>query len=208
VKIDLKTILIVVLGVALLLTNTCSRESKKGNNGTIEIGGKKYDVLETKSDTQYIPKEKIVIKPGKTIYKDTTIFLIAPLSVDTMEILKKYFSLNVFKDTLFLDDSLGYVSVIDTIEENYLKHRTWYSMVNKITVSNITIVKDPPKNQFFIGFNTTLNKSDIVGSFGLNTTYKTKKDVLYNVGTGLMNTNNDVLPYVGVGVQWKVKLKK
>jgi hypothetical protein len=208
VKIDIKTILIVILGIALLLTNMCSGDKTKTNKETIKIGGKKYELLSSNVDTQYVPVEKIVLRPGKTIYKDTTIYLPIPLSVDTMNILRSYFAKNVYIDTLQLSDSLGFLVVTDTLHQNSIYNRLWYTKINKVTINDKKVVKELPKNQFFVGFNTNVNKVDIVGSAGVITTLKTKDDRMYNLGIGLMNTSNGVSPYIGGGMQWKIKLTK
>ena len=204
-KIDIKTALIVILGIALLLTNMCSGDKTKTDKEIIEIDGKKYELLSSSVDTQYIPVEKIVLKPGKTIYKDTTIYTSIPLSIDTINILRSYFAKNVYIDTLKLDDSLGFLVVTDTIYQNSIYNRLWYTKINKVTINDKKVVKELPKNQFFVGFNTSLNRIDIVGSAGLMTTLKTRDDKLYNLGIGLMNTSNGISPYVGGGIQWKVK---
>jgi hypothetical protein len=207
-KIDIKTILIVILGVLLLLTNTCSKDRTPTNKETIKINGKKYNVLDNLVDTQYITFEKIVEKPGKTIYKDTTIYIDIPLSVDTLNVLKSFFSKNVYIDTLKLDDSLGFIVLTDTIHQNLISDRIWYTKINKVYISNTKIVEEVPKNQYYFGFNTTLNRVDLVGSVGLSTTLKTKDDKLYNFTIGMMNTSTQISPYIGGGLQWRVKLIK
>lgn len=205
-KLDVKTLLIIVLAVALLLMKMCGGETKKPGE-TIKIGGKKYEVLKHDIDTQYVPVTKIVTKKGKDIYHDTTIYVSLPMSFDTMEIIKNYFAKNTYRDTLKLDDSLGYIALLDTIQKNNILSRTWSSKVNKVTIKETTIVKEPAKNQLYVGINTTLNRVDIFSGVGMITTLKTKSDHMYNFGFGVMNSSNGGVPYINGGLQWKIKLR-
>lgn len=206
-KFDLKTLLIIVLGATLLLTRMCSGgEDKPGD--TINVDGKDYELLKHKVDTEYVPVEKIVTKKGEDIYHDTTIYVPLPMSFDTMEMIRNYFAMNVFKDSLKLDDSLGFVVVSDTLQMNKIRARVWESRINKMKITDTKIVKELPKNQVYIGFNTQMNKVDVIGSVGLATTLKTKTDKMYNLNIGLMNTTNGTSPYIGGGLQWKIRLKK
>jgi hypothetical protein len=206
-KLDLKTLLIIVLGAALLLTQMCSGGGDKPGD-IIDVDGKKYELLKHSVDTEYVPVEKIVTKRGKDIYHDTTIYVPLPLSFDTMEMIRNYLSMNVFKDSLKLDDSLGFVVVSDTLQMNKIRTRVWESKINKIKITDTKIVKELPKNQVFIGFNTSINKVDFISSVGLSTTLKTKSDKLYNLNLGLMGSSNGMTPYIGGGLQWKIRLKK
>ena len=206
-KLDIKTLLIIVLTVIILSMKMCSGDGNKPSN-TIKIDGKKYEVLKNTIDTQYVPIFKYVDRPGKDIYHESIIYQQLPVSFDTMGIIREYFAKNIYKDTLILDDFLGYISVVDTIQKNNILNRTWTSNVNKITVKETIIVKEPLRNQIFFGFNTTLNKPDIFGSVGAITTLKTKNEMMYNFGFGVGNSSNGVVPYIGLGIQWKIKIKK
>jgi len=206
-KFDLKTLLIIVLGATLLLTRMCSGGGDKPGD-IINVDGKDYELLKHKVDTEYVPVEKIVTKKGEDIYHDTTIYVPLPMSFDTMEMIRNYFAMNVFKDSLKLDDSLGFVVVSDTLQMNKIRTRVWESKINKMKITDTKIVKELPKNQVYIGFNTQMNKVDVIGSVGLATTLKTKTDKMYNLNIGLMNTTNGTSPYIGGGLQWKIRLKK
>ena len=65
----------------------------------------------------------------------------------------------------------------------------------------------------YFGFNSNLNKQDLVSSVGGGFILKTKKDRLYQFGGGVLNTTTDgtngaFTPYVGFGAYWKIKLRK
>ncbi len=211
-KIDIKFILIIVLALILLIDKCfLSNNNKNVTNGqTITVDGKKYEVIKHDVDTQYIPVTTTIVKKGKNIYHDTTIFVPIPtkISIDTLQILKNYFAKNVRKDTLYLNDSLGFVSVTDTIQENDILMRTWSSKYFKTIIIDKTIVKELPKHQVYAGFNTNFDKTNLINSIGGNLILKTKKDMLYQIGIGVNNNGTtNLIPYVGIGVAWKIKFK-
>lgn len=205
-KLDIKTILILLLGVFLIYKSCNTKGTQKGE--TIRVDGKKYELLKHTVDTEYIEHTQTVTKKGKDIYHDTTIYVPVPMSVDTLNILKSYFSKKVFKDTLKLADSLGFIFVTDTISQNSLYSRTWNTKVRKMKIKETTIVKELPKNQVFFGFTGTVNKVDLFNSASLQFTLKNKADVLYNLNIGLGTTRQPgMTPFIGVGVHWLIKLR-
>jgi hypothetical protein len=206
-KIDLKVILIVILGIALLMTNTCSNDTKK--NEIVKIEGKRYELLKTVIDTQYVYIEKIVKKSGELIYRDTTIYVTIPMSIDTVNIINDFFAKNVYSDTLLIGDSLGTVVILDTIQRNTIKHRIYNVNFNQLVISSERTVMPKPKNEFYVGFEGQINKPNIINSLGLNLTMRSKTEKLYSVGLGISNTGHaQSNPYVGFGLQWRLKTKK
>jgi hypothetical protein len=214
-KLDIKTIAVLIL-IGVVVFQFCGH--KKTQQGeTIKIDGKKYELLKHTIDTQYVPVTQTVTKKGKDIYHDTTIYVPIPTDkpIDTLSILKDFFAKNVYKDTLKLKDSLGYVTVTDTIQKNNILSRTWKSNVNKITIKELTIVKELPKTQVFWGFNGGFNKKDVVANLGTGLLVKTKTDKIYQVGLGISNsvngsngTTGTLSPYINGGIYWKIQLHK
>jgi hypothetical protein len=143
--------------------------------------------------------------PFEVLVHDT---LWKSIDVDTMAIIKNYFAKLIYKDTLKLDDSLGTIVVIDTISENKIVGRVWEANVRERIVKELTIVKEMPKRQVFIGADATFNKVNLLNSVGGGLIYKDKRDALYKFNLGLSNTGDQLLPYVGGGVYWKISLKK
>jgi len=203
-NLDLKTILILVLILIIIFMRSCSGESE-GNKNVIKVDGKKYEVIKYKVDTFYKPVIKTVIKEGKTIYKEVPIYVNVPATVDTFEILKDYFSKHTYKDTLKLDDSLGYIVVIDTIFKNRIHKRKWKTYVNKITIKETLYLKELPKTQVYVGGAVGFDKASIVNFAGPQFILKDKKDRMYMVGVGY--SNNKTIS-IQVGTFWKIKLKK
>ena len=211
-KLDIKVVVILIL-VAVFLLDKCSNVfNKDGDKEIIKVGGKKYEVLDRKKETEIQTIEKIVEKPGKTIYLENTVYVNVPsnVPVDTMSILRDFYAKNVFRDTLDLGDSLGYITVIDTIQMNKILHRRFESKVNKITEKETIIVRDLPKNQLFFGFGTTLDQTNVFGSASTGLALKSKKDKIYQLNLGVANggPNGQLTPFVGVGLMWPLKFGK
>ena len=179
------------------------------------IAGKAYEVIKHEIDTVDIVKTKIVTKKGEDIYHETIVEkeVIIPAVIDTAALLKDYYSKVLYKDTLILPDSLGTVSVIDTITQNKILGRTFNANVKQRTIKETMIVKELPKTKVFYGLEGGFNKADFVSSVGAGVLINTKKDKIYQLGLGVTNqttdgTNGGFTPYVRGGVYWKIKLKK
>ena len=198
--ITLPNILILIL-VGIIVFDRCN----PSNPEIIKIDGKPYEVIKWKVDTQYFPKKIIINKPGEVIIKDTTIYVEVPQKVDTGKILKNFYSKNVYKDTLKLPDSLGYVSLSDTISQNKILFRSFSADVRQKVITDTKIVKDLPKTQVYLGFNSQFSKPDFVNSVGGSILLKTKNDKIFQLGAGV--TSQNLSPYINGGIYWKVKFK-
>jgi hypothetical protein len=182
---------------------------------TIRIEGKKYEVIKHDIDTVDIVKTKIVTKKGEDIYHETIVEkeVIIPAVIDTLALLKDYYSKVLYKDTLVLPDSLGIVALNDTISQNKILGRTFNASVKQRTIKETTIVKELPKTKIFYGLEGGFNKADVVSSVGAGVLINTKKDKIYQLGLGVTNQTTDgttggFTPYIRGGVYWKIKLKK
>ena len=179
------------------------------------IAGKAYEVIKHEIDTVDIVKTKVVTKKGEDIYHETIVEkeVIIPAVIDTMALLKDYYSKVLYKDVLVLPDSLGTVAVTDTISQNKILGRTFNANVKQRTIKETTIVKELPKTKVFYGLEGGFNKADFVSSVGAGVLINTKKDKIYQLGLGVNNqttdgTNGGFTPYIRGGVYWKIKLKK
>jgi len=179
------------------------------------IAGKAYEVIKHDIDTVDIVKTKIVTKKGEDIYHETIVEkeVIIPAIIDTLALLKDYYSKVLYKDTLILPDSLGIVALNDTISQNKILGRTFNASVKQRTIKETTIVKELPKTKIFYGLEGGFNKADVVSSVGAGVLINTKKDKIYQLGLGVTNQTTDgttggFTPYIRGGVYWKIKLKK
>jgi hypothetical protein len=179
------TILITLL-VSFLFIKHCTP------NNTITVNGEPtvtttVEYIEIKSvDTSYIPKWDTLLKVDSI-----------PTLIDTMAILKDYYSKYVYSDTIFID-TFGYAIIKDTITENKISSRI-VSKDIKIPITTIEKIYYVNKAEIFYGptVSTDLNVH-------LNVMYKSKNKNAYIMGIGL---NNNIKPTLNVGVLWKLNKK-
>lgn len=213
-KIDIKVILIVILVIIILLMKACSGNSVVGPDGkpiqTVKVDGKVYDVIKHTTDTQYVPKYTIISKKGDDIYHDTTIYVPIPTDkpIDTMGILRDFYAKNVFKDTLKLGDSLGTVSIIDTITKNKILKRDFIAKVREKIIKDTFFLKDPLKRQLYGGGGLGIDKTNGLNNVNGGFLYKDKKENIYQIGLGISNNSNALTPFLFGGIYWKIRLKK
>ena len=166
------------------------------------VDGKPYEVIKHEIDTIDIVKTKVITKQGKDIYHDTTIFVQVPMNVDTLAIIKNYFAKNVYKDTLHLPDSLGYVILLDTISKNTIESRMFSASVKQRTIKETTIVKELPKTKIFWGVGLGFDKTNYIHHVQGNLLINTKCDKLYNIGAGV---DINKVPFINASIYWKIK---
>ena len=199
-KIDLKTGVIIVLAIIILLMRMC-QFTPENKNKIIKIRGKKYEVI--KIDTVVKTIKKTFYRKGEDIYHDTTIYINVPQDVDTNKILKNYFSLNVYIDSLKLPDSLGSITVTDTISQNKIVNRKYDTKLNKVEIN--TYLKELPTNQLYFGPSLGLNRNNGLNNAGIQILLKTKNDRGYSLNVGIGPKKDVVLQG---GILWKISLRK
>lgn len=205
IKKNFTLLVIALLVIIILLQRSCNGNSNQINKPEIiKIEGKSYEVIKRITDTLIVPTVQTVYKAGSTIYKDRTIYVEIPTRIDTTQIINEYLSINVYKDTLLLQDSLGYISVIDSISKNLLTGRVWDAHVNKTTINNTIYLKTLPKNQLYLGGMISYARPAEV-LIGTNLILKTKTDKMYTIG---YSVSSDVNSYFHIGIAWKLSLKK
>ena len=180
---------------------------------TIMVAGKPYEVIKEIHDTTEVTKKVVVTKKGADIIHETIKEVQIPVIVDTAALLHDYFAKNIYKDTLRLPDSLGYVFLTDTITKNKIEGRTFNASVKQRVITNTTIVKELPKTKMYYGLEGGFNKADVVSHLGFGFLINTKADKIYHLGIGVANRTTDgtsgkLAPYIGGGVYWKIRLKK
>jgi hypothetical protein len=208
---NIKNIAIALL-IVVVVFQQCGG-NKKGTGEIVKVDGKKYELIKHEIDTFEIVKTKVVTKKGEDIYHETIKEVIIPTIIDTQALLQDYFAKNIYKDTLQLPDSLGIVSLIDTITQNKILGRTFNTSVKQRVIKETTIVKELPKTKFFYGLEGGFNKADLISHLGMGFLINTKSDKMYHLGVGVANrtidgTTGTLAPYIGGGVYWKIRLKK
>jgi hypothetical protein len=208
---NIKNIAILLL-IAVVVFQQCGGNKTKTGE-IVKVDGKKYELIKHEIDTFEIVKTKVVTKKGEDIYHETIKEVTIPAIVDTQALLHDYFAKNIYKDTLQLPDSLGIVSLTDTISQNKIFGRTFNASVKQRVIKETTIVKELPKTKFFYGLEGGFNKADLISHLGMGFLINTKSDKMYHLGVGVANrtidgTTGTLAPYIGGGVYWKIRLKK
>ncbi len=208
----------------IVIFATCGIVWYKCTNGdgkvgeTVNVDGKNYELLKHKIDTVIVEHTKVQYVKGKDIYHETIVEkeretkVPVYIKADTERILKDYHSKVLYKDKLVLDNGLGTIELTDTISKNKIIGRKWNAQIKEKTITDTKIVKELPKNQVYVGVNGALDKVNFGNSFGGGVLLKTKTDKIYQLNIGISNqqsTNggNQIIPYIGGGVYWKIKLK-
>jgi hypothetical protein len=207
----------VIFATAGIVWYKCTNgDSKVGE--TVNVDGKNYELLKHKIDTVIIDHTKIKYVRGKDIYHETIVEKEKRIEVpvytkgDTVRIVQSYNQKVLYKDKLVLDNNLGTIELTDTLYQNKILGRKWNATIKERTITDTKIVKELPKNQVYVGVNGALDKVNFGNSIGAGVILKSKTDKLYQLNLGIsnqQNTNggNQVIPYVGGGVYWKIKFK-
>jgi hypothetical protein len=139
------------------------------------------------TDTTFVERTKTEYRKGEDITVVIEVPTFIPVDVDTTAILKDYLSKVIYKDTLFLPDSLGTVLLIDTIHKNRILDRTFTANVKEKTITT-TITNNiflAPTYHVFSGLEAAPNR------IGVNFYIQDKKNRLYKIG----------LPLTGEGIE-------
>jgi hypothetical protein len=112
---------------------------------------------------------------------------------------------NYYKDSLYID-SLGYVTVRDTISKNVLVGRRFsYDLHYPIIKETKTItVIEPPKRQLYWGIGLNGTQQGLIDEMTGSLMYKNKKDQMFGVNLGV---NSQFKLKGGIQLFWKIKIK-
>lgn len=173
---------IILLLLILLYRAECGRPVIPVNPNKVVVDGKKYDVVKTIIDTQYIK----YTQKGKrdTIFHDTTIYVDVPVidSAKLDSLAKLFYAKNVYSDTFNL--KYGNVYVQDSVQHNKIVGRSWSADLLIPNEGKTIMLKEPPKAQVYFGAGATYGTS-ISPNAGLM--LKTKRDRIYGISVGISN---------------------
>jgi hypothetical protein len=204
IKDNFMWILIIALlagGNGVLFKSTSDKDKE-----LIRVNGELYELLSTVVDTVYVENIITEYKSGETIFVEVEVpvEVLIPVDIDTLSILKDYYSTRVYKDTLNLVstdlESLGYVAVTDTISENKIVGRYFYANILERVITETTIVKELPKTEIWAGLTSSTNMN-IGTSFSLITKQKNH----FGVDVGIFEDDGNLRPYLGVRYLWQIK---
>lgn len=201
-----KILVIIIVGLVFFMAI--------GKGGGCRGGGPRKSDTTIIRDTQWSVHDTTIYKTlkGKVLHDtiETPPQYIADTNYPRLlaqynDLLKKYMALVEFRDTIRLD-TLGYVAILDTVNQNNIKGRSVRSNYKIPTITNTVTIQhyEKPKAQLYYGFGLDLNPTLApTGAHG-GVILKTKKDQLIGVqvGTGI----NGGINY-GFSSYWKIKLK-
>ena len=201
---NLKSIIIAVLIIIIILQQQCSSPFQPFNlnpfNKRIEqnVEGTVITKIETKWDTVkidslvYIPKWKTKIE---------TIHDTIPANIDTLDILKDYYTKYFYTDTLDLD-SLGNIIIKDTISRNSIVFR---QITPNLLLPTTTIERDSliSKHEFYVGIGLAGNRTQF-NYIGGELLFRSKRKKVYGIGLGL---NQTLEPVISARMMWKLGKK-
>lgn len=201
-KFDLKYIVIGVLVIIIFLQKGCS-----GKTISEPVVITKYDTIWKETHDTITKEVQVVkikyVKPEGPQYTPGE-------NIDTCRarfnyLLKQHIVRRTYKDTIALD-SLGTITVIDTVWLNKLGKRTYIKDYKiPLVTKTVTIIKQAdPKRQLYIGGNLFGDKTTLQ-SFTPGVLYKDRKDRIYQANVGV---NFDGTLIFGLGTYWKINLNK
>lgn len=189
----IQSITIVILVIVILLMQQCNEKK------TEPIDTKVVTVTETVWDTLEVEKKVYVPKWRTKVVKETdTVEVIIQQEVDTMSILKDYYTQYIYNDTLLLD-SLGYITLTDTITQNKIMARNSNYQI-QIPTNTLRETIYVNNREFYAGFGARTNGSNI-SWMGLEGLYRNKKGNIFTIGLGT-DTENKLS--VGGSVHWRI----
>jgi hypothetical protein len=119
------------------------------------------------------------------------------------------------KDVLKLPNNIGTVTLFDTISNSRIVGRSFKSDVKQKIVRDTIYTPIPRQNEMYLGIDAKFDKPNVINIVGVSVLFKNKDDRhMYRLGVGVTNrvddegTNGKLVPFIGGGVYWKVKLKK
>ena len=207
-------------------------DTENNNKELINVDGKDYELLEQKVDTVFVEKEVIIEKYiPKYITKEVIKEVEIPADVDSLAIIKEYFASYKVIDTLNLEydfpteitnvdgnkpsSNLGFGVLTDVISQNSIQSREIEWNFKIPTVYNTTIVKELPKNEWYVGFGGGFDKPNFLNNIRGSLMLRTKKFKVFTLDLGLSNQVQDPIigtsklePFIGGSMYWKLGKKE
>ena len=202
-------IVIILVGIIVFQRNGCSTYIKSfghPTSDTLVVHDTAWTVHDSLIYSKPLPAKIIhdsTFIQGKTEYLADTNY--ASLKIQFDNLVKMYTALAIYVDSVKLD-TLGYVSVTDSVRENRLIGRSWkYNykipfVTKTVTINNYAV----PKTQLYVGGGIATTKTLAIDQVKAGVMLKTKTDKMYGLDVNYNLTNG-----VSYGFQtfWKIKLK-
>jgi hypothetical protein len=197
--------LIILLLVVILFIDRCSEKRKPIAQPTIVhdtvlvnhtgttisvphlINSVPYPIERLTREIKYIPD---------TNYKK--------LLIQYQNLLELYLLKNIQKDSLKID-SIGYVSVTDTITKNLISNRNYSYNLHYPIITNTITLPAKPRNQMYIGGALQGNPGALINQINAGLLWKNKKDQIFG---GYIGVNGNATFNYGIQSYWKINLRR
>lgn len=187
----------------IIILQTCGKY--KGGSGPTIIRDTVVKTILHDSTIVQKPTKTTTIQPKDSVieryYYDTSK---SDLRQKYIELAKKFEALNTYSQTVPVD-TLGTVTIKDTISENQIKNRSVNYNIKERQVFVKETIQQPymPKRQVYFGSELGLS------SFGINSAsvgflYKDRRDNIYKIGAGM---SLSFQPQINVGYYKLIKFK-
>lgn len=191
-----------IIGLLLSSSTFFFNQNQNSTNEVIRLNNELYEVLNRTIDTVYVERVITEFRRGEDIPVEVIVpvevEVVRYMNVDTLNILRDYFTQRIYSDTLRIDER-SYVFVRDTISQNKIINRFWEANIGETVITETVIVRELPKTELWAGFTTSTNMQ-IGGSFALITRNRN------HIGIDLGIYEDDGLtPYVGVRYLWQIR---
>ena len=197
---NIQNIIIVVLVVIIILMQQCSNASfdfslfpKKDKP---QVEGTVITKIETKWDT--LTLDSLVYVPKWNTKNELEDELASIMQdIDTVSILKDYYSKYFYSDTIDLD-SFGSIVINDTITKNSIITR---KVKPSLYIPTTTITRDSliTKRELYYGLGLAANKQQF-SYVGGELLYRSRNKKIIGIGLGV---NNQLQPVISARMMWK-----
>jgi hypothetical protein len=188
---NIQTLLIIILIIIIVFLRSCGGKDDCSEFEVITKVEVKYDTIKTVKEI-YIPKWN-----DKIITETDTFFG----SIDTLDILKDYYSKYFYSDTVKID-TIGYVILNDTITQNNIFSR---EVRTNVIFPTTTITNNIYSNklEFYTGLGIAGNLTQL-NYVGGEILLRTKKRTIYGLGLGI---DQNLQPTLSGRMHWKIGKK-
>lgn len=139
-------------------------------------------IIVTQIDTIYSTDTIVKIKKGKDIPFE--IYRVLEDTIhDTIEVIKDYNTVKVYKDTFSIDSSR--FTIIDTISKNTIQNRQFLAYIKEKTIYQTNTIYQQEKNAIYLGLLGDLRRFDNKVGLGVGLGYNMPKKglILLNATT-------------------------
>ena len=193
-KINLSTLIILILVILLVLQRQCGQ---KEDIGEVTVKTEvRWDTL-TLDSLVYVPKWKT-----RVLSQTDSFTRLIRTPADTAAILEDYFASYIYEDTVRLD-SFGYLAIRDTISRNKIISRKVVPTI-KVPITTITKTLAVNKTRFYTGISLSGN-AQTINQINGELLLKTKLGNVYGIGLGV---NSLWQPILSASMYWELKVKK